>query len=557
MKNITETNIDQFDPNGHAEKSNEHEATNGVLQGQTTKLAEYTITCGGSEYLTSQSNGKGAKTQYHSHSSAAPWQSYYSYNITDTYHTSSGNTNKIKSSKVEVFYTPPVGVLGLDPDPISGEGGWCTFMQCVDIVWLAREIVANTNTTNVLRTMGFTFPSTNGSFAQLALASTNTGSVGVVIKRGSNYYTLTPSADGQSFTGVWGEGEQSEVVNTVSVEGSLLINVDHVTSNTLSTVQAWNVATTLGSPAVNLTLSASCPTSSSPISTTQQNQQSNSIIVAAKANTVRVPTRMNGFTTVPGAITTTFDGENNSLTKNVSITYTANTGNTIAIDRQPIDSDVTGGAQNAELSVGSAGGTTLTIPNASAVGLTTGMIVTHDFSTRNLTSNASLAAANKIAFDTADYNSIIVGETVTGGNTQANTTVSSKAVENGVNIVTLSAAETGTPSPSGTSYTFSGMVVPGATISNITANNNGIDKDITISTALLGTIPQYDRVDFGNGYVYITNLTAAMVEASTSSNGVITTVRNKKCLISGTITITNVPTTASDFTINPNFLTVS
>ena len=454
-----------------------------------------------------------------------------------------------------MFYTPPVGVLGLDPDPTSGEGGWCTFMQCIDIVWLARQIVANTNTTNVLQTMNFTAPSTNGSFAELALTSTNTGSVGVIIKRNNNYYTLTPSDDGQSFTGVWGSGEQSQVVNTVSVEGSLLINVDHTTSNTLSTVQAFNVATTLSSPTVNLTLGADCPTQSSPTTTTQQNQQSNSIIVAAKTDTVRVPTRMNGFTAVPGAITTTFDGENNSLSKNISITYTAGTGKTIAIDRQPIDSDVTGGAQNADLVVGSSGGTILTISNADAVGLTTGMAVTHDFSTRNITSTASIADATKVAFNTADYNSIIIGETISGTYVPANTTITAKAIVSGQNIVTMSKSEN--PSqPTGTSYTISGMIVPGTTISSI-ANSGSDNKNITISNALLGAIPQFDRVDFGNGYLYFTNLTAVMVETSTSSGGVITTVQNKKCLVSGTITITDVPATASDFTINPNFLTVS
>ena len=100
------------------------------------------------------------------------------------------------------------------------------------------------------------------------------------------------------------------------------------------------------------------------------------------------------------------------------------------------------------------------------------------------------------------------------------------------------------------------MIVPGTTISSI-ANSGSDNKNITISNALLGAIPQFDPVDFGNGYLYFTNLTAVMVETSTSSGGNITTVQNKKCLVSGTITITDVPATASDLTINPNFLTVS
>ena len=551
---ITETNIDQFDPNGHAEKSNEHEATGGVLQGQTTKMAEYTITCASAEYLVPQTGGKGVKTQYHSHSSASPWQPYFSYTLTNTMHTSTNNTNKIKSCKVEVFYTPPVGVLGLDPDPVSGEGGWCTFMHCVELTWLARQMTQPTNTNHTLNGMGFASPSTNGSQSFLSLNSTNAGDVGVVIRQGNNYYTLT--ADGEGYTGAWGEGEQSVVVNTISIDSSLTrdVPVNHNTSNTLSTVTAYNVATTSSSPTVNLTLGASCPTQSNPTTATQQNLQSNLITVTAKTNTVRVPTQMNGFTGVPGP-TETGDGNSNVLTKNVSITYTASGANTISIDRQPLDSDVSGGAQNAELVVGSAGGRTITISNQEAVGLTAGMTAAHYGSRRVSTSVVSLAHASQIGFNASDYAQIIVGETVTGGNTVAGTTVSSKAVVNGNNVITLSSAET-SASPSGTSYIFSGMIVPGVTISSITASGS-TNQNITLSTALLGTIAQYERIDFENGYVYSTNLTAVMVETSTSSGGTITTVQNKKCLITGTITVTDLPVTASNFAINPNFLTVS
>ena len=550
---ITETNIDQFDPNGHAEKSNEHEATNGVLEGQATKIAEYTITAGDSEYLSSQSNSKGVVAQYHSHSSASPWQPYFTYTITDTNHTSSGNTNKIKSCKVEIFYTPPVGVLGLDPDPVSGEGDWCTFMHCVQLTWFAREIVATSGNTTVLANMGFTSPSTSSTTSYLSLNSTSAGQVGVVIARGSNYYTLSTDDDGD-FTGVWGEGEQSIVVNTVSISQSLnlAIPIIHTTSNNLTTISAYNTVTT--GAGVNLSLGSSAPTVNARITATQQNTLSNTILFTALTDTTRVPTVVNGFTGTPGS-TEIITGDQNVLTKNVSVMYTADSGNTIAINRQPNSSDLTGGSQNATLVVGSAGGTSLTISNADAVGLTTGMAITNIASAKNLSSNASIAQANKIAFNTNDYNSIIVGETVTGGNVPANTTVASKAIVSGNNIVTLSKSET-TSSPSDTSYGFSGVIVPGTTISSI-ASPGANNTTITISTALIAAIPQFDIVSFGNGYNVSANLTAVMIETSTSSGGVITTVQNKKCHVFGTITVTNIATTSSNFSLNPNFLTVS
>ena len=557
VANITETAINGFDPNGHAANSTEHEAGNGVLEGQTTKMAEYTITAGNAEYLVAQGNGKGVIPQYHTHSSASPWQSYFTYNVTNTFHTSTNNTNKIKASKVEIFYTPPVGVLGLDPDPVSGEGDWCTFMHCVQLTWLAREIVASTSNTSVLTGMGFSNPATSGATSFLSLNSTSAGNVGVVIARGSNYYTLTTTTNG-GYTGVWGEGDgQSIVVNTVSIGTGLneVIPIVHTTSNNLTTISAYNTVTS-GGDATHLSLSSECPRVNARISGTQQNTISNRILFAALTNTTRVPTSVNGFTGTPGS-TEINERDQNVLTRNISVVYLAGSGKTIAIDRQPTDSDISGGSQSAELTTGSAGGTTLTISNQDAVGLAAGMIVNYPSGNKVFTSTSSIAHASRIGVSSADYANVIVNEGVTGGNIPANTTVASKQVTNGIYIIVLSNPET-TSSTAGVNYTFAGPLIVGTTISSIGASGAN-NKNLTISAALLGPIAQYQTITFGgsNNYASSSDLTAVMLETSTSSNGVITTVQNKKCFVSGTITVSNIATTASNFTINPNFLTVS
>jgi hypothetical protein len=547
IADITETNIDQFDPNGHAEKSNEHEATGGVLQGQTTKMAEYTITAGNSEYLISQSNSKGVKTQYHTHSSAAPWQQYFSYNITDTMHTSTGNTNKVKKTVVEIFYTPPVGVTGLDPDPVSGEGGWCSFMHCVELTWLARELQAPAGTTPTLQMMTWSQPNPTGTSNSLGLISNNMGRVGITIQEGSNYYTLTGGGFNE-WAGSWSEGGEP-VINDVYIDRTLSVSlpVSITASSAASSITAYATALTSGEIA-NLVLGASVGTINSRTTCVQQTPITNSIIVAAKTNTTRLPTTISGFTALANAY-------DMNLTRTVSITYTATGENTIAINRQPSDSDISGGSQTATLTVGSAGGTNLTISDADAVGLTPGMSVKHPGSVINAESVDSIASATILGFNAADYASILVGMTITGNFVPANTTVTAKAVVSGKYQVTISNAET-TSQPALTTYIFSGMIAPGVTISSL--SSDGTDTTLVISAALAGAIAQFDLINLGTGNSINSNLSVVMLETvGANSASEITTVQNKKALVSGTISMDTMAATATNITITPNFLTVS
>lgn len=547
LADITETNIDQFDPNGHAEKSNEHEATGGVLQGQTTKMAEYTITAGNSEYLISQSNSKGIKTQYHTHSSASPWQQYFSYNITDTMHTSTGNTNKVKKSVVEIFYTPPVGVLGLDPDPVSGEGGWCSFMHCVELTWLARELQDPTGTTPTLQMMTWSQPNPTGTSNSLGLTSSAAGRVGITVQEGSNYYTFTGD-NVNGWAGSWSEGGEP-VVNNIYLDETLsvMLPLSITSSTSASNVTAY--ATVLnGGEIANLALSASIGTVNSRTTCVQQAPITNSIIVAAKTNTTRLPTTISGFT----ALAYAYDM---NLTRTVSITYTATGENTIAINRQPNDSDISGGQKSATLVVGSAGGRNLTILDADAVGVVSGMSVAHHNSLFSADSAESIASATLLSFSQADYNKIIVGMTVTSAYVPAGTTVAAKAQVGGKYQVTLSNAESASQ-PAETSYEFSGMVVPGTTISSL--SSDGTNTTIVISTALLGTIVQFDTLNFSTGNNINSNLSVVMLETvDTNSSSEITTVQNKKALVSGSISMDTMAATATNITITPNFLTVS
>ena len=550
VPNITETNIDGFDPNGHSEKSNRHEAPNGVLEGQTTKLAEYKIEAGGSDYLSPQSNGKGVKTEYHNHLASSPWQSYYSYNVTDTMHTSTGNTNKIKSTLVEIFYTPPVGVLGLDPDPVSPEGGWCTFLQCVELTWFARQITAIPNTANTLNTMSFAQATTTGNANSLRLSGNAAGNVQIGINNSSSQWYQLGAINQQNeyAAGSWVTREgNTPLLNTVALDnnGNLTIPVELPTSTTLSTITAFaSVSTTNGT---DLTLSSSIPTASSRISSTQQDTISVNALVTSLANTTRTPVRFQAFEGIPLSVV----DPSTPLTKNISIVYLANSNATIAINRQPTDADISGGNKLIQLAVGSAGGRVLTVSAQDVVGLTAGMSVSE--SGRSFSQSLPVQTSlTQLTFSIADYNEIFVGQTITGGNIPSGTTVQSKTSPGGgIGIVTLSAAET-SKSPAYTSFSFSGRIAPGSVIASISGANITLDRDI------LDGMDQFDFVSFGNGMALSAQLNVVMLETPAStSGGVITTVNNKKALVTGTIQLSSFPASSSSISINPNFLTVT
>lgn len=548
---ITETNIDQFDPNGHAQKSNEHEATNGVLQGQTTKMAEYTITAGNAEYLIPQTAGKGVKTQYHTHSSASPWQSYFSYVITNTNHTSTNNTNKIKKTVVEVFYTPPVGVLGLDPDPVSGEGDWCTFMHCVELTWLARPITTSTNNTSTLNSMGFTSLNVSGNQNILNMSSTSAGNVGLVLRSGSSYYTL-PSAGVRGYAGAgsWSEGG-SAVVNVVALPVSLSQSIDITLPNatTANTAFSMYAQATTGA-GTNLALGANAPTSESPVTFNQQAFTNSTITNTALANTTRIPTATTGFSTTLGS-----SGIN--LIKNISVIYTAGEGKTIAINRQPNDSDFTGGNKNVVSIIATASGANVVrVSKADRVGLTTGMTIESDNTNVTIQNTIPLAANNdSLVFSASDYALVGIGTSVSGGTVQASTLVSAKRVVNGAYLVDLSKTMASPPA-AGTTFTFSGVMVSGSTITGI--SDSSTYSNLTISNNVIAIIPTGSTFEITNGWGITSNLNVVMLETvSASSSAEVTTVDNKKAHLTGTVSLFSSGTAAANFVITPNFLTVS
>ena len=148
---ITETNPDTANP---FTSSSAFSGTVGrhsglVEEGQTTLIAQYTVTADAGYYLSKMGGGNnGVNAYYWSNLANSQWQPFYQISVQDNYYTTSGNTNLIQSSVIEVYYTPPM-VAPLYPDPQSGEDGFCAHLHRVHLDYLARPITITQQSTQV------------------------------------------------------------------------------------------------------------------------------------------------------------------------------------------------------------------------------------------------------------------------------------------------------------------------------------------------------------------------------------------------------------------------
>ena len=239
-----------------------------VLEGFGTKIADYTVTASAGYYLTKfGTNNKGVDAFYWSNLSNADWEPYYNITVTDTYYTSTGNTNKVQSSHVEVEYTPPMNAP-LNPDPISGEGGFCAHLHRIHMDHLLRPIQA-THT----RLLSSTFSS--GGLGDGNVVDTNTQKsvninmtsstagrvnlkVGEYDSSGTGSLTTTYNWETGDFES--GSGNSVDVDIPSSCYTSKQIVIPAQAANDPSKVYSVvYTVTTAASPVVNLSLTAEIP----------------------------------------------------------------------------------------------------------------------------------------------------------------------------------------------------------------------------------------------------------------------------------------------------------
>ena len=562
VSGISETDITNFDPNGHNfEKSFKHHGD--VLEGQSHLVAEYVVETGAGAYLVPRSNGEGGQLVWHNHLASQPWTNYYTTTHTSVYHTSSGNTSKIKKVTCSVYYSPPVGVNGLDPDPIQPEGGFCEFLHCFELDWMARAIQPKTSSQNLAQTLHHQFNNTSSQYNNIDLVTTSAGQISVTVKDDTNkYYNFNYTQEGFG-TGTWGNADQV-YNNTIDVAEagtlSMPITLPSASSTTKKTFEYYATQTSGGEGVTHLTLMSSMPTTSAKKSFTQQSAISNNIILTDKANTTKTPTQnLSGITALPN---TEFKSTSDPKSVRVSFAYTAGAGKKITLDRQPNEDDLSFGSKTVAIfRAESAGTTTVRVLTSLLTGINTGSTIQLETPYDRFTARSGTADKTDTAtgFSTADIAKMAVGMKCTWAAVEGDTP--QVMTIQGISGTTVTFT-TGfyADVANNTGFSFDGPMPRGTTITNIASGGEGQSySNLTISQAMTKDVSTPAEFRISSGWSVAANLTAKMLETTSVSGSpaVVTKRQNEKVHIVGTVNFGSCGSAVQNVTINPNFFTVS
>ena len=568
--------------------ANKHSGT--VTNNQTSLVAEYEITVTDStqDRLVVQSNGHGADASYHSHSGNTAWAPYYTYVYTDTMNTATGHTNKIESTNIKVYYTPPVGITGLDPDPTGPEGGdFCDWDQCIVLDYDTAALTTKSTTHQRVTHAVATSNSVTGDNNSINITTTANGYAGVRITYDDSgttyYYSTTIRHGGDPQPGTW--TTTPTTINVLLNTGTNNFPIDLPAATTTQRTFSYGLAdgTAVGStPGLVLTnpntSTTTIPTIASPATFTQQALISTTVTMGAKTNaTCSAGTAaMQAFSCLPNAT-------NLSLIKSINVQYTAATNYQIAINSQPNSSHLSGAgiinsveAKNAlSAGDGTAGEGRTLLHVAPHVGLQVGQSIYAPTTTMILTADAASGQAD-ITVVEADGDLLAADMPVTGTNIPANTKVVSVATASGGNRVVTLNNNLAYDLYTGTNFIQVDIVFQASTtiasVGAITGTGAGAYQEVELSSNVLSAISIGDVFPISNnsGWSFSHNLVATPVQTQTmveilQTDGssysppqyTLTTVNNQSVSITGNISLASSGATAQNITINPDFLTVS
>jgi len=408
---MTETTITGFIPSGFTSKRHE----GFVIQGQTTLVAEYNVSASSGYYLEPQSSaGNGVEVFYVVRLANAAWENYYSWQVTDTYYTGA-NSAYIESSNVKIFYTPPINVPGLDPDPIPPEGGFAAHLHDIRFNYIEGTIGGSTSK---LMNVSILKPTLSPSETQsITLSSSGTGNATIKV--------LKENVNGTDYTHSYKFSDNTWVAKASGLQSKLLnFTNEHLKNGMTEAVvmpstnesKTYSVVLTAGT----LALEATVPDALGELTfdtvqnvrTTFEPEADTGITVAGSFNTSYRPEMTSTFVKYP-----------------FTFVYTkANGSDTMTLDRQPTASDITGQLQvetiDAELTT--AGGTGNVIPLASTDGLKVGMQIQDWNYTKGLRSNSRIPSGAVIASINAGV-SVTIKNATTGSAVQAQAISAEKA----------------------------------------------------------------------------------------------------------------------------------
>ena len=477
---------------------------------------------------------------------------YLTVTYDDIYHTGT-NSNLRRGSTATVYYTPPQDP-SLLPDP--------SYAAFSAIPIRIREIyevlpLPPAAPTPTLLSSSITTPSPVTGTTQIITMNTNgSGKVKLIV------YDVTRNKYYTTSNDTWGTGS---VQNEISITGNSAAETITLPAAT-ATENAYQYYFAASTNDPVLALASGVPITSARADFKQQAPVTTNFRFEAKTNTTRVPTLVSGFDLFSGHI-----GKDTGKVITVNSVYTADSSNTIALSRQPLDSDIVGGTRLINTSTSTSSGATLLrvaaadvgdFPSNETIGLSN-FLVSEEATHRTITFTSGISKNdNHGVVSDADYNYAVVGMEVESGlYFPAGTTVASKAIVSGQKNIVFSAGTT-IALPANGSINLMGAIKTGTKITAI-ANVEGAAavKDITIAPAVLMAIPSGTELVISNGLDFVSDLTAVALPTETTSGSsgsiVVSTVYNKEIEITGTITLTGSAPVNTDLTLKPNFITVS
>tara|TARA_R110000823_G_C15922519_1_gene498796 strand:- start:389 stop:2191 length:1803 start_codon:yes stop_codon:yes gene_type:complete len=237
--------------------TNKHSSST-VTQGQSSLIAQYTVVADSGYYLLEQGLGNdGTSCTYFTHAASAPWENYYNLSVINVYGT--GNAaGKIISATASIFYSPPVGVSGLDPDPISGEGGFCAHLHDIRLDHLARPVLPPLSQIQSVGVQNnYVQRNTNMSIGVNSSAA-GTATISVQKMNAANT-AATHSYNFSTGAFVAIGGEQAALHHTLTFVAGTLQQVLQVTSPDAAESFKYSVIMTAGTGDNGLALNASVP----------------------------------------------------------------------------------------------------------------------------------------------------------------------------------------------------------------------------------------------------------------------------------------------------------
>jgi hypothetical protein len=355
-----------------------------VPNGQTTLVAHYTVTAnssGTNYHLNPLPSGNGVDAIWNALPSNSAYQNYYTFNITNNYYTAAANATFIQSCDIRIYYTPPVGVTGLDPDPSD----MCALLHDIRLDHDAQVIPASANQMTQVHTMGNVFVGGTQALGVIANAA-GYGKVGV---QKLNAAGNAASGSYNFSTGAWDFGDATHTKELQWTTAYTQLNEYFDMSTDASNAPGtYSVVLSAGTTSPTLSVASTAPDAINEHNfTCLQNTSTTNITTGTKTN-------LSGS----GSVSIAANFEKTKVDNNYTLTstFTKTGGTTLTLDPRNITlDDFTGGAMEFPLKNDTSAGAT-TIPLNDTTGLKVGMVVTDSI----VSTPSSAGTSNVFAEDT-------------------------------------------------------------------------------------------------------------------------------------------------------------